>query len=277
MRSALVLLLAGLLAVALYVANVAWWMDSEVLDTDAFVETAVVVLNQPTSRDTMAAIVVDRLVEEIPVLMLVDDALANVFSALLGTDSLQGVLVLVSEELHQRMVGGETGPIVVDLEPYRDVLLAPIEAISPELAALVPDSWFRSVEVLEGGVIPDLSAIAENARAFAVGAAIAAVVLIVAIIALARRWAARFGAVGGALLIGGGLAALAVPAGAETISSVYAGATREVLIVNLYEALTRPLTERSLVIVVIGLILIGVALASWAISGLSTKAALSQQ
>ncbi len=277
MRSALVLLLAGLLAVALYVANVSWWMDSEVLDTDAFVDTAVVVLNQPASRDAMAAIVVERLVEEIPLLMLVDDALADVLSAVLGTDSLQGVQVLVSEELHQRMVGGETGPIVVDLEPYRDVLLSPIEAISPELAALVPDSWFSSVEVLEGGAIPDLSAIAENARAFAIGAAIAAVVLIVAIVTLARRWAVRFGAVGGAFLIGGGLAALAVPAGAETISAVYAGAPREVLIVNLYEALTQPLTERSLVILAIGLILIGVALASWAISGLSAKAALSQQ
>jgi len=263
MRRPLILLSAVLLAVALYVANVAWWMNSEVLDEDAFVETAVVVLNQPSSRDTMARIVVERLVEEIPLLLLVDDVLVNVFAELLGTEQLQNALVLVSEELHQRMVSGETGPIVIDLEPYRGVLLSPIEAIAPELAELVPESWFSSVEVLEGGVIPDLSTIAEKAPPVAIAAFIVAGALGALIVAVAERWMVRLAAVGASFLVAGGLSASTVPAGTTTVAAVVADTSREVLVANLYGELTSTLTARSLVLILVGVAMIAVALGLW--------------
>jgi hypothetical protein len=264
MRRPLVLLSTVLLAVALYVANTAWWLDAEVLDTDEFVNSAVVVLNQPSSRDTMATIVVARLVEEIPLLTLVEDALVGVFSDLLGTDQLQDVLVLISQELHQRMVSGDTGPIVIDLEPYHDVLLSPIEAISPELAGLVPDSWFRSVEVLEGGVIPDLSPYAENGLRTAYAAVAIAFALVVIIIARTDRWMIRLVSVGGAFLVAGGLSVLAVPAGRATVSSIHGGTSREALVLSLYDELTRSLTAQSLALTFVGLAMIGVAIVIWA-------------
>ncbi len=260
MRRPLILLSVVILAVALLAANVAWWMDSEVLDNDAFVESAVVVLNQPTSRDAIATIVVDRLIEEVQVLVVVDDLLVSVFSRLLGTPQLQDVLVLVSQDLHQRMVSGETGPIIIDLEPYREVLLGPVEAISPELASRVPGSWFRAVEVLEEGVIPDLSAIGEKGRTAAIAAVAIAVSLIVLIVAAAERWWVRLGAIGTSFLVAGGLSAMALSAGAETVVAVNPGTPRAVLVANLYTELTTSATKRSLELVIIGAVLVVAAL-----------------
>lgn len=270
MRKPLILLSTVLLAVALLLANVAWWMDSEVIDDDAFIESAVTVLNQPSSRDVIATIVVERLVEEIRVLMLVDDLLVDVFSELLGTPQLQDVLVLVSEELHQRMVNGEIGPVVMDLEPYREILLAPVEAISPELADSVPESWFHSVEVLEGGAMPDLSAVAEKGLSVAIAAAVIATALVVLILAVTDRWVVRLGAIGTSFLVGGGLSALAVPAGAETVQAVTAGTSRGVLVVSLYTELTSTLMARSLTLLFLGAALIAAAILLWAIRA-STK------
>jgi len=272
MRRPLILLSTVLLAVALYLANTAWWLDAEVLDADEFVNTAVVVLNQPSSRDTMATIVVARLIEEIPLLTLVDDALIGVFSDLLGTEQLQDVLILVSEELHERMVSGDTGPIVIDLEPYHDVLLSPIEAISPELADLVPDSWFRSVEVLEGGSIPDLSAYAASGSSIAFVAAAIAVVFIVIIVAVADRWMIRLVTIGGSFLVAGGLSVLAVPAGRATVATLHSGTAREALVLNLYDELTGTLTARSLALMFVGLAVIGVAAVIWANRASSARA-----
>ncbi len=270
MRRPLILLSVVILAVALLVANVAWWMDSEVLDNDAFVESAVVALNQPTSRDAIATIVVDRLVEEVQVLVVVDDLLVSVFSRLLGTPELQDVLVLVSQDLHQRMVSGETGPIIIDLEPYREVLLGPVEAISPELASRVPGSWFRAVEVLEGGVIPDLSAIAEKGRTAAIAAAAVAVALIVLIVVVAERWWVRLGAIGTSFLVAGGLSAVAISAGVETVVAVNPGTPRAVLVANLSTELAASVTKRSLDLVVIGAVLVVAALVMLAI-GVTSK------
>ncbi|MCL1598299.1 MAG: hypothetical protein M3094_03880 [Actinomycetia bacterium] len=263
MRRPLILLSTVVLAVALLVVNVTWWMDSEVIDEEAFVASAVVVFNQPSSREAIATIVVERLVDEIRVLMLVDDLLIDVFSELLGTPQLQDVLVLVSEELHQRMVNGEVGPVVIDLEPYRETLLAPVEAISPELADSVPESWFHEVEVLEEGAIPDVSAVAGKSLSVAMAAAAIATALVGLILAAANRWVARLGAIGTSFLVAGGLSALAVPAGADTAEAVAAGTSRGVLISNLYTELTNTLTARSLILLLVGVALIGAASILW--------------
>ncbi len=272
MRRPLILLSTVVLAVALLAANVTWWVDAEVLDNDAFVESAVVVLNQPTSRDAIATIVVDRLVEEVRVLVVVDEVLVSVFSRLLGTPQLQDLLVLVSQELHQRMVTGETGPIIVDLEPYHDVLLAPVDAVSPELAARVPDAWFRSVEVLEEGVVPDLSGTADKARTVGVAAVAIAVALIVLIVAVAQRWWVRLGAVGTSFFVAGGLSALAVPAGAGTVVAVNPDTPRAVLVANLYAELAASMTARSLNLLLVGAVLVVVSLVALTINMVSSRA-----
>ncbi len=264
MRRPLIVATTALLAMFLYVANFAWWLDTQVLDRDQFVATAVDVLGMPTSRDATAKIIVDELVEEVPLLRIIDTALVSVFSELLATEQLEGLLMVLAVEVHERLVTGDQSAIIIDLEPYRDTLLAPVEAISPELVSLVPDGWFRSVDVLEESAVPNLEPYARLTESILVVALAMVALLAIATVALFRRRMAAFVAIGGAFVVAGGLSTFLVPAARSITVSQFGSESLGVVVLNLNSELTRTLVARSWLLAFVGLTLVGIGLILWA-------------
>lgn len=264
MRRPLIVAAAALLAIFLYLANFAWWLDAQVLDRDQFVATTVDVLRMPTSRDATARIIVDQLVEEIPLLRVIDTSLVSVFSELLATEQLEGLLVVLGVEVHERLVTGDQSAIVMDLEPYRDTLLAPLEAISPELVSLVPEGWFSSVNVLEEGAIPNLEPYARRTASGLVVALAMAVLLAIATVVLARRRIAALVAIGGAFVVAGGLSTFLVPAARSVTVSRFGSQSFGVVVLNLENELNHTLVARSWLLAFVGLTLVSIGLILWA-------------
>lgn len=264
MRRPLIVATAALLAMFLYVANFAWWLDTQVLDRDQFVATSVDVLGMQTSRDATAKIIIGKLVEEVPLLRVIDTALIGVFSDLLATEQLEGLLEVLGVEVHERLVTGDQSAIVIDLEPYRDTLLAPLEAISPELVSLVPEGWFRSVTVLEESTVPNLEPYARRTVSVFVVALVIAALLGVATVALTRRWITSLVAIGGAFVVAGGLSVFLVPAVRSATVSRFSSQSLGVVVLNLNNELARTLVARSWLLAFVGFTMVGIGLILWA-------------
>jgi hypothetical protein len=263
MRRTVVVLATAILAMALYFANVAWWFETEILDTDTFVATTLEAMEDEATRDAAAAIIVDTLADEFPLLRLLDAALVGLFSDLLGRDVIEPLIVATATDVHSRIVEGDQSALIIDLDPYRGLLLAPLESLSRELAALVPDDWFRTVEVLEEGTLPDVSAYVRHTRTAAIAATLLSVGLAAVILAISKRWFSAFVAVGVAFMFAGGFSAL-LPLGARSTAAVFIeDGSSTALLTGVFNAFTEPLTTRSLMILGLGAVLSVAGLLGW--------------
>jgi hypothetical protein len=254
-----------MLAMALYFANVSWWLEAEILDTGAFVETTLEAMEDEETRDAAAAIIVDELALEFPLLRLLESALVGLFSDLLNRDVIQPLIVATATDVHRRIVDGDQSALIVDLDPYRGLLLAPLESLSPELAASVPDDWFRTVDVLEEGALPDLSAYARNTRSAAIMTTIVSLILVALLFVVSRRWFASFVAVGSAFVLAGGSSALLVPGARSTVTLFVDDGPRSALLIGMFNAFTHPLTTRSLGILAAGALVLVIGVIGWLI------------
>ena len=263
MRRWIVVLATAVLAMALYFANVAWWLETEILDADTFVATALVAMEDDTTRDAAAAIIVERMVDEFPLLRLLDSPLTQLFSELLGSDVIEPLIVATSTDVHRRIIEGDQSALIIDLDPYRELLLSPLESLSPELAARVPDDWFRTVDVFEEGTLPDLSGYASRTRTSAIVATLVAMVLVPIILVVSKRWFSAFTAVGVAFILAGGLSAILVPGARSTVAILIQDEPSTVLLTGVFNAFSQPLTSRSLAILAAGSLLLVVGLLGW--------------
>ncbi len=252
-----------LLAVFIYLANVAWWVDSEIVQPDTFVASSVEALGQESSRDAMARLIVDRLVDEYPLLTILDSSLVSLFSDLLDSPALEDVLVLVSTDIHDRMMSGNQEAIVVDLLEYRDVILGPVEAAAPRLAALIPDSWFTSIVVLEAGALPDLSGMAQLTKPIMVVSWLGIVVLVVFMLWYLRRRGVGLIAVGASCGIAAVGTAILVPGGkVMTLMGVEQNAL-EVIVADTYDQFTYSLKLSALILSLLAIGISAVGYALW--------------
>jgi hypothetical protein len=204
---------AVLLAVLIYLANVAWWIDREIVQPDNFVESSVEALGSDSSREALARLIVDRLTDEYPLLALLDSTLVGLFSDLLDSSGLEEVLVVVSADIHHRIILGNQEAIVVDLLEHRDLILGPVEFVAPRLAALVPDEWFTSIELLEEGALPDLSLYARLVGPVRIVSITGIVLLVISMLWFLRRRGVGLMAVGAAFGLASIATAVLVPGG----------------------------------------------------------------
>jgi hypothetical protein len=265
MRRTIVVLASVSLAIAFYFANVGWWLETEILDPESFVATAVEAMEDDATREAASAIIVDTLSDEFPLLRLLDSALVGLFSDLLESDVIHPLIVATSSDVHRRIVEGDQSALVIDLDPYRELLLAPVESLSPQLAARVPDDWFRSVGVLDEGDLPDLSGYAENTKRAAIIAALVSVGMVATIFVVSKRWYFAFVSVGAALALAGGLSALLGPGARSTAALLVDDEPRTMLLTGVFGAFTQSLTTRSLAILAAGALLVVAGLLGWLI------------
>jgi len=257
------ILLTALLGMLMYVGNFAWWFDREIVDPEHFVDSTVAALGKETSRDAMSELIVDRLVEGYPLLIVVESNLVGMFSDLLATPALSEVVTSVGVDVHEAIVTGNQDAVVINLKEYREVILAPLGAIAPRLADLVVDDWFVSIEVLGTGALPDLSLHAEWAGTARFVAIAGAVVLTVFLIWYVRRREIVVVLVGAAFVFAGFASALLVPGGRWLAIRDVGRQPVEVLMASAYTEFARSLLLSAAVLVLIGLAMVATGAAMW--------------
>ncbi|MFV1969794.1 MAG: hypothetical protein ACC683_02190 [Acidimicrobiia bacterium] len=263
MRSPIAILLAALLGVLIYVGNFAWWFDREVVHPEDFVDSAVVALGREDSREAMSRLIVVRFLDEYPFLIVVESNLVGMFSDLLTTPALGEVARFVAADVHEAIVTGNQDAIVIDLANYRDVIMAPLEAVAPRLADLVPDGWFFSIEVIEAGALPDLSLYAQWISTVLFMAIVGAVALTAFLLWFVKRRGVGVALVGVAFMLSGFASALLVPGGRWLTIRKVDRQSVEVLVTNTYNEFTRSLLLSAAVLVLIGLGLVAIGIAMW--------------
>lgn len=264
MRTAISILLAILLAILIYLGNFAWWLDRQVMQTESFVDSSVEALGRESSRDAMGRLIVDRLVDEYPLLIILESNLVGLFSELLAAPALDEVLTFVAVEIHDRIVTGDDEAIVVDLLGYREAILGPVEAVAPRLAALVPDEWFTSVEVLEEAALPDVSRQARWVGPVKYLALFGAIALTVFILSSVKRRYRAVAMIGIAFVLAGFGTATIVPGGKSLTLGQISGPSVETIIGNTYDEFANYLKASALTFALIGIALVALGVARWA-------------
>lgn len=255
---------ASLLAALIYGATFAWWLDREVIDPNSFVESGEAALAQESSRIAVGQLIVDRLVDEYPLFVFLEANLTTLFSDLLATEALEDARTTVATEIHHRIVSGDQSAVVVDLDGYRALIIEPLEIVAPRLANLVPDDWFVAVEVLEAGVLPDLSSGAKWADEFKWLATVGAAVLMAVVLWGVRPLSTAILLIGASCSLAGLATALLVPGGRWLTLSDIDSESIQVVVANTYDAFTINLVWSAGILCVFGAALIVLGAALWA-------------
>lgn len=263
MKRLIAALLAVLLSALIYLGNFSWWLDTQVIEPDAFTEATVSALNEDSSRLALGELIVQRLVEELPLLIVLKANLAGLFSELLASPALEEVLAFVASEIHDRLVTGSDEAIVVNLGDYRDAILGPIEPVAPQLAALVPQDWFTTVVVLEDGSLPDLSRQARWAGPVKYLSIIGASLLALLLLRFVKRRGEGVALVGMAFLLAGLATAVLVPGGKALALARAQSLSVETIISNTYDQFTGYLKVSALILALVGAGLIAIGVARW--------------
>ncbi|MGI9585923.1 MAG: hypothetical protein ACR2N7_10075 [Acidimicrobiia bacterium] len=249
-----------LLAMTVYVANFGYWVSDAAIDTDNFVESAMTAFDADGSHEAIATIVAEQAVEQYPVLLLFEAGLVNLFTSLLATGTFDVALELAAVDIHTRILAGDQSAIVVDLEQYRDTILGTIEGLSPELAARIPAGLFFTFELLEAGVLPDVSDEADRIVSVARLALVAALALALLLALYLRKPSRILTAIGAALLMASVATAILVPGARRLMQIAIDDAAYKTLATNLYDELLVSLALRSWILGTIGIVLLGAGL-----------------
>ncbi len=143
---------AVLLVVFGAVVTVGRWYATMVVDEDRFVAEASVVLRSEPARRNLASEIVDRIVAVEPAFAIVRAPAESAIAGVLASPVFEPLAEFAARSLHRVLLEADGSAVVIDLEPWRDDILAPLGAVAPELADAVPDSVFAPVVLVEAGM-----------------------------------------------------------------------------------------------------------------------------
>lgn len=263
MRRTIIVVTTVLLAVSVHLATVGFWMRSEVVRGDAFTATALESFTLPGSHEAIGEIVADKVVEEYPVLTFVRSNLASLLGSMLATDPFEPVLVVIAEDVHDRLYGGVHAAVIIDLGEYEGVILESLEASAPGLVSLLPSGVFRQYTLFDADEIPDLAADADRIWAVTVFSVISAVAAMALLVVMARPWTTSVIAIGIALMLASLVTLVVKPLASGVMRVTIADEAYRVLAVNFFEVSSQSLMVSSGVIGAVGLVLASVGLGGW--------------
>lgn len=118
--SAVLLIFAG---VFLFLAQSAYWVNNTIFDKENFTEIATNTLLMESSRNAIATTVVNRALEDRPVLQRTIGKRAVSFtSGLLGSDISRQAIEVVTDKAYAYITAPNRQDIAIDLSPVKDVL-----------------------------------------------------------------------------------------------------------------------------------------------------------
>jgi len=192
-----------LIAVLAFTAIVAFWLDRSVGREEAFRANVAEVIAMDSSQEALAARLMDEAIDAVPLLALVRGAGEKAIVSLLDSGAFDDSIDRLAVEAHRHVVSGDDGPFVADLTDVRDVLIAPIARLSPDLAARIPVDVFEDVVILDSRAFPVLGAAIGWLPWIAVFAAGGAAFLSAVLVMLERRRSLAIFAVGVAIFAAG--------------------------------------------------------------------------
>jgi len=247
--------ISALISVLAFVATVAFWIQRSAGDEAAFSANAAEVLAMDSSQQALAERLMDEAIDAVPLLALVRGAGEQATVVLLDSGAFDEAMSRVIIEAHRHVVSGEEGPFTADLTDVRDVLVAPIARISPDLADRIPVEVFENVVILDSGALPLLGLVARGLPAIVIFSAAAAVFLAVALVMLADRRSMALFAVGLAVALAGlGAMVWGTVGGSVAADRIDDDLTR-VLVVNGYAVISPWLRSAGSVLMAIGAVL----------------------
>ena len=259
MRRYIIVLAATILAGSTFAAAVGLWVDAEVVDEDAFIASSLESFAVEGSYDAIGASMAAKVIDAYPSLGLLQATLETLFAALVATEPFEPLLVDVATQVYEVAVDGSGNPIVIDLAEYRDVVLASLAAIAPDLAARVPPGVFTSFELFTADELPDASFQIDAMTTVGWIAVVVAMAMVVLLVMFLRRGRLALGSIGTALLVGAGAVAVFIPLGRLAAGRTFTNEAYLVLSQNLYDTLVIPLWQRAWIVAGAGLVLVGVA------------------
>lgn len=109
--------LATIAAILLVVANSALWVHRYVFDTENFTRITTTSLSSQSSRDAIAGSIINRALENRPVIRsVVEEPATRVISGLLATDQFSGALDAVTSRFHVLVTSRSQESISINLE-----------------------------------------------------------------------------------------------------------------------------------------------------------------
>lgn len=261
--------IAGLL---LLVSNSAIWINRQIFNTQAFSETAVNSITSQSSRDAMAAKIVDEALSNHPKIQnVVDDSLIKLISGLLDGDRLETVLSKSVSKLQIYLTSADQQDVVINLAGSKNVINRLVEVSGRDEAAGnvqqklegIPDQ----IVIIEEKNIPDFYnyGIAMNF--------LAPLTFLAAVILLAypyfrnlKNYLSIMAVQGAALIIVGSAALLIGPLFRPVALGPIQDPNVRVVAGNLYDSFISTFNNQTFILIIIGLAVCAAALIIKAVS-----------
>lgn len=255
-----VVIVSVLLPMLIYIVNLGWWMNENIVDSDNFVTATVVALKEESSRVAVSTIAVQRAVDERPSLEAIETVLIDALTAVLDDPLVDPILVTVGSRLYGLLLEGDGGGIVADLTVIEALVMDPLTAIAPELASEVPENFFSEVVLVEPGELPDVAGYVTAAQTIVwIAVALAALMVGILMMIVKRRRSATY-FVGVSLALAGLASWFTAVGGRALIIGVAEDPNIEILMGNLYDQLAVSLKAQSRALIIVCFLLIALGL-----------------
>ena len=248
------------LAASAYLANFGLWAGSEIVEAEAFTASALESFARPGSEEAIGVIVADKVVQEYPVLRFARTNLESLLATVLATEPLEPELQMIAEDVHDRLFGGVSTAVVIDLGDYEEVLVESIDATAPGLISLLPSGVFREYTFFDAGEITDLTERVDLLRIGTMFAAASMIGSIALLLLLVRPWTVAVGAIGVGLMLASLMTFASDPVSVWALESTVSDDAYRVLAVNLFDVSSGVLIDRAAMIGIVGAVLTATAL-----------------
>ena len=275
MRRPVIIAATILLAVSTFVAVVGVWSGATVANRDAFVDSAVASFDREGSSEALGVVMAEKVVKAYPALTVLESGFASLFGSIIVSEPFEPLLAEVSNQVHGVAIAGSDTAVVVDLSGYENAVIRSIEVLAPDLAARIPSEVFGSFELFASGELADASGGLSDAVVVGWLAVAVSVVLVMALVVVARNGVVALIAIGGALVIGALATAVTIPVVGETLRVAVADDAYRVLGRNLYASLVLPLSQRAWMITGIGAMMVVLGIVGWSVASMRDRSAFA--
>jgi hypothetical protein len=144
-------LLPALAVVAGLVGGAAGTFRDSVVDGREFADRVAAALSTPEARRVVGEQVAAQIVAQVPEALAVRPLIETAVQGALGTDAFRDILAAAIRDLHGTLLTGRTDTVSLRLVDLVLVAKTQLAAVSPELAALIPDDLTDALVAVSAG------------------------------------------------------------------------------------------------------------------------------
>lgn len=215
-------ILLGLAVVAIILGPVMLYVRTQVLDSGAFRDRADTALASPAVQDYLADALTARLVARGVAVERAEPLVRAVAGGVVASDRFREIFGRAAGELHDRLLSGEAGARVMQLQEAVDRTVAAIAVVDPALAQQI-ETASGDVPVARGRAGEALAQIAHRAeqlRVLGVVLPVVAFVLLVLSVVVAPRRLRAVRRAGWGLIAGGAVVAMVVALSRRVLAGI---------------------------------------------------------